>query len=162
MKSIRKKIRKVINEMYINRKVTGVSPGETLGSMLSKSMEKENEEYRTSIEKNTEQKRQEAFNKLKKIHSQARLDEKASKALLKYFTHGSRNFYVGMDCSIIYLRSEDGENEKYHKDIFCHIVWHDDFSKHSTLYYTRESRKTAPDFGYEIGESLREWMKNTK
>ena len=89
MKSIRKKIRKVINEMYINRKVTGVPSGETLGSMLSKSMGKENEEHRTSIEKNIEQKRQEAFNKLKKIHSQARLDEKASKALLKYFTPGS-------------------------------------------------------------------------
>jgi len=156
MKSIRKRIRKTINEMYLNKKVKGMMPGETLGSILARSREKEDKKHRTRIEKGLKQKRQNAFDKLKELDSQAILDEKASAALLKYFAQGSRNVYVGINCSIIYFRPEDGDNERYHKDIFCHIEWNDNFSRHSTLYYTRESGKTAPDFGYEIGESLRE------
>ena len=171
MKNIRKIIRKlifeetsrlgVIKEMpfWLNKRpVSGLAPGETIGNHFQKlkdEQEKEFEDFQKK-EKEPSQKKQEALGKLEKLRSQVILDEKASKALMEYFIHDSRKVYVGMNCVIAYLRSVDGDNENYHKNIFCHIIWYDRFSRHDVFYYTRESGIKPPDFGYEIGESLRE------
>jgi len=152
MKNIRKIIRKIIKEQHL---LEGYPWGQAAQMMLKRSQE-EAEEDRIKKEKELSQKKKEALGKLEKLRSQVILDEKASKALMEYFIHDSRRVYVGMNCAIVYLRSVDGPDENYHENIFCHIMWWDRFSRYDTFYYTRESGIKPPDFGYEIGESLKE------